>query len=149
MASSGKRSQLKAWLDRERPELITRERAAALRSELEPISENYFRKLLRESGTPLVPLVEGVRQESFELLESSLLALLAEYQEGDREARSLARKLVISAKDHAKWSNKPEKPEMILWMMTWLENPPLFPTWLALRKNVGRDPEDSSEEVFT
>ena len=80
---------------------------------------------------------------------ASLLALLAEYQEGDREARSLARKLVISAKDHAKWSNKPEKPEMILWMMTWLENPPLFPTWLALRKNVGRDPEDSSKEVFT
>lgn len=144
MASSGKRALIKAWIERQRPETITVELATTLRAELAPISENYFRKLLRECGTPLVPLVEGVRQDSFDTLENSLLALLTEYQAGDRETRSLTRKLVISAKDHAKWSNKPDKPEMILWMTTWLENPPLFPTWLALRKNVGRDQAEES-----
>jgi hypothetical protein len=44
------------------------------------------------------------------------------------------RKIVITAKDHAKWH--PEgKEEMILWMTTWLENPPVFREWVALRKH--------------
>jgi hypothetical protein len=47
---------------------------------------------------------------------------------------------VITAKDHARWAAKkaetkrPEKEEMMLWMLTWLENPPLFPEWIRLRR---------------
>jgi hypothetical protein len=45
---------------------------------------------------------------------------------------------VIAAKDHAKMAErrapKPHRPEAILWMTVWLENPSLFREWLALRK---------------
>ena len=112
-----------------------------LRRELAPISESYLRKLLRESGVPLAPLVEGVRQETLETLESSLTKMLAEYQRGGRERKALVRKAVITAKDHARFVAKKDekraaKEEMILWMLTWLENPGLFPDWVRLRKNV-------------
>ncbi|MEO5926323.1 MAG: hypothetical protein ABIR70_21050 [Bryobacteraceae bacterium] len=102
----------------------------ALQTELAPISSGYLRKLLRASGALLHPLVEGVRQEDLASLERTLLALLG-------EERKAARTLIIEAKDHAKWASKkhPEKAEMILWMLTWLENPGIFPQWLAIRKH--------------
>lgn len=110
---------------------------------LAPVSESYLRRLLREfareSGLPLAPLIEGVRQESFEALEASLLRLFEEYEKGDPARRLKVRKMVIEAKDHARLAaRKPElreaKEEMILWMLTWLENPPVFPHWVGLRR---------------
>ena len=104
------------------------------------MSAGYLRRLLRESGLPLAPLVEGVRQETMASLESTLRALLDEYQHGDAPRRSAVRRLVIEGKDHARWAARrnaelrPVKEEMALWMLTWLENPPLFPRWLELRK---------------
>jgi hypothetical protein len=90
---------------------------------------------------PLTALIDGVRQETFESLEASLLRLLAEYQTEDLARRTSVRRLVIEAKDHARWAAKkpekrPEKDEMALWMLTWLENPPLFPQWVQLRKQL-------------
>jgi hypothetical protein len=46
---------------------------------------------------------------------------------------------VIEAKEHARWAarnpdKRTEKLEMALWMLTWLENPPLFPQWVRLRR---------------
>jgi hypothetical protein len=102
-----------------------------LRKVLGPVSDSYLRRLLRESGAALHPLVEGVRQSGFEELERTLLALL----ECDRTA---ARRLVIEAKDHAKLALRrepdPAREEMILWMLTWLENPEAFPIWVRLKK---------------
>jgi hypothetical protein len=108
---------------------------------LAPISESQLRRLLRESGTPLAPLVEGVRQESFDSLEASLLRLLDEYERSDRDRQVLFRRLLIAAKDHARWASRKEerraeKEEMILWMTTWLENPRLFRDWIRLRRAV-------------
>jgi hypothetical protein len=40
---------------------------------------------------------------------------------------------VITARDHAKWTHKDEN---LLWLTTWLENPPLFPAWSRLRKGI-------------
>jgi len=110
-----------------------------LRVELDPISGSYLRRLLRDSGVPLSPLVEGVRQETFEALESSLLSMLHEYENGDAAMRASVRRLVIEAKDHARWAarkseKRAEKEEMALWLLTWLENPPLFPQWVRLRQ---------------
>ncbi len=106
-----------------------------IREALGPISDSYLRRLLRDSGAPLDPLVEGVRQTGFDELERTLLALL------DCD-RAEARPLVIEAKEHAKLAlkRKPDaaREEMILWMLTWLENPDAFPVWLRLRKNVLR-----------
>jgi len=109
---------------------------------LAPISENHLRRLLRESGAPLAPWIEGVRQESLNALEASLMKLLDGYERGDREQRARARRAVITAKDHAGWAlrrqtnedQKLVKQEMILWMTIWLENPPLFKQWAPLRR---------------
>ena len=58
-----------------------------------------------------------------------------------RLGRQSIRRVVIEAKEHARWAaRKPErrveKEEMALWMLTWLENPPLFPQWVQLRRKI-------------
>jgi hypothetical protein len=138
----GKRAELLRWLERERPARIGESEWARLHVELGPVSGSHLRRLLRESGVPLAPLVEGVRQETFEALESSLLNMLREYEAGDAALRVSIRQLVIEAKDHARWAARiPEKraakQEMALWILTWLENPPLFPQWVRLRRQHG------------
>ena len=143
--SRGKRTDLARWLEREHPARIGEREWAMLHVELAPVSGSYLRRLLRASGVPLAPFVEGVRQENFEALESSLLNLLAEYERGDRAAQISARRLVIEAKDHARWAarkseKRGDKEEMALWMLTWLENPPLFPQWVRLRRAAKRNP---------
>jgi hypothetical protein len=129
---------LAQWLERVQPAEVGEAEWAALLLHLSPISEGYLRKLLRESGVPLAPLIEGVRQESLDTLESSLVKMLQVYESGKK---AQVRKAVITAKDHAKLAarkteTRAVKEEMILWMLTWLENPALFPDWLRLRKNV-------------
>lgn len=135
----GKRADLARWLERERPARIGEREWARLHVDLGSVSGSYLRRLLRESGVPLSPLVEGVRQQTFEALESSLLSLLKEYESCDPGGRSAVRRLVIEAKDHARWAarkseKRAEKEEMALWMLTWLDNPPLFPDWVRLRR---------------
>jgi hypothetical protein len=131
--STSKRTELSRWLEAQRPAQVGVAEWKTLQTDLAPISPGYLRKLVRASGVPLHPLVEGVRQEDLESLERTLLALLG-------EERRAARTLIIEAKDHAKWASKkhPEKAEMILWMLTWLENPGIFPEWLAIRKHALR-----------
>ena len=137
-----KGADLRLWLERHRPERIGEKEWAMLHLELGPVSGSHLRRLLRESGVPLAPLIEGVRQETFEALESSLRKLLAEYEGGGDSMRAAVRRAVIEAKDHARWAarnpgKRAQKQEMALWMLTWLENPPLFPQWVALRKKHG------------
>jgi hypothetical protein len=134
-----KRADLEQWLERQRPARIGEREWAMLHVDLAPISGSHLRRLLRESGVPLAPLVEGVRQETFEALESSLLSFLHEYERSDLAGRTAVRRVVIEAKDHARWAarnpeKRAEKEEMALWMLTWLENPPLFSQWVRLRR---------------
>ncbi len=129
------------------PASITEAVWADLLSRLAPISESYLRRLLRSTGIPLVPLAAGVCQDSFEELEQTLLDLGREYAgalaAGDRVRAQACRRPVIVAKDHARWvlrnpktsaARQAEKEEMILWLLTWLENPGVFADWLRLRK---------------
>lgn len=137
-----KRADLQLWLERQRPARIGEMEWAMLHVDLAPISGSHLRRLLRESGVPLAPLVEGVRQENFEALESSLLSFLQEYERTDVAARASLRRVVIEAKEHARWAarnpeRRSEKQEMALWMLMWLENPPLFPQWVKLRRQHG------------
>ena len=88
----------------------------------------------------LSPVVEGVNQGSFEDLARTLVALAGEYEGADTARRKSLRDAVITAKDHARFAvqraageKKEDKEEMLLWMRTWLENPLLFPSWVALR----------------
>ena len=137
----GKRHELARWLEREKPCSIGEWEWDELRMLLSPVSESHLRHLLRESGLPLAPLIDGVRQDTLDALEGSLLKLLDEYEQSDRHRQVLVRRLVIAGKDHARWAarneqKRTEKQEMILWMTTWLENPPLFRDWVRLRRAV-------------
>jgi hypothetical protein len=131
-----KRAKLADWIDQRKPSIIGQQEFGQLAEELSPISESYLRKLLRDSGAPLAPMVEGVRQSNLGALELSLLALLAEYEAGDAAHRQAVRRLVITAKEHARWT---KKQEHVLWLTVWLENPPLFPAWARLRRESAAD----------
>lgn len=118
---------------------------AALLERFAPISEGYLRRLLRQSGVAMAPLVEGVRQDSLEELERSLRALGEEYAAavaaGDVARARACRRPAIEAKNHARWAlrrgaDRAVKDEMILWLLTWLENPAVFPVWVETRKRV-------------
>ncbi len=138
MAKGESRKQrLAAYLERTHPAQITETEWDELLRELAPVSDTYLRNLLRSTGLPLVPLVEGVRQDSLDHLERTLLALHTEYEQGDEQRRRACRAAVIRAKDHARLAMRRApagKDEMILWMLTWLENPGAFPLWVKLRK---------------
>ena len=108
---------------------------------LSPISNTYLRKLLRDSQHPLHPLVEGVRQDSMEALERTLLALEGIYSESEGAIKKQCRALVIEGKLHATFALKRassqdqmNREEMIEWMRIWLENPGVFPIWVQVRK---------------
>lgn len=145
-----KRTRLREYVAQRRPSRITAAEWEELSGRLAPISESYLRRLLRDSGVPLDPAVEGVRQDSFEELERTLLALAEEYAGaragGRREAAAMCRRAVVTAKDHARLSlrratepgQRARKEEMISWMLVWLENPEAFPVWLRLRKQAAR-----------
>ncbi len=112
-----------------------------LRDKLGPVSERSLLAALREMGVPMEPLVAGVDQSSLETLEDSLLALLHAYEQKDRAA---SRRLVLRARQHALWAStrakdetlRAAKREMIEWMRVWLENPAVFPAWVAIRKRI-------------
>lgn len=122
----------------------------ALQSDLQArfpgVSESRLRHALIESGRPLHPLVEGVRQDGFEDLERTLLALEAIYSAATSpQDRRAVREVVISARTHAQWASRNPKveegkravkEEMAEWMRVWLENPPLFGPWSAIRKKL-------------
>jgi hypothetical protein len=136
-----KKQALAAWLAERQPPEIDEGILEELGRHLGSVSPSYLRKLLREAGIPLSPLVEGVRQDSWQELCRTLFALLRVYEAGDGAAKATARRLVIEAKDHAKWAAartpdaaiRDQKQEMAQWMIVWLENPPVFETWARLR----------------
>ncbi len=140
----GKKTELAQWIAEHKPTEIGESEWVHIRAALSPVSDGYLRKLLRESGAHLHPLVEGVRQNTLNELERSLRTLTEFYNLGDAARRMKTRKMAITAKDHARLAarsinaspeKRKEKAEMILWLTTWLENPPLFPDWVALRRS--------------
>jgi hypothetical protein len=145
-----KRALLNRYLAEARLERITEADFGLLRQRLAPVSEAYLRELVRSSGLKLDPVVEGVRQESFEELGRTLEALAREHQaavaSGDRGRAERCRRAVLTGKEHARLAARrvgspPEagarKQEMVAWMLVWLENPEIFPAWLALRRKAG------------
>jgi hypothetical protein len=135
------------------PARITEEVWLAARAALAPVSDSYLRDLLRATGIPFDQPWAGIRQHTFEELESSLRvmfeAYLAAADAGDRERARVARRQVIAARDRAKFiaanprssaEKRAVKEEMAQWMLVWLENPALFPAWVEARQRLRERP---------
>ena len=142
-SAESKRKKMEALLSADGVEFIDEAVWDRIASALAPVSQNYLRKLVRGSGLAMAPLVEGVCQKSLAELERTLCELQRDYELAAPERRRRIRAEVISAKDHARWALqrhalapdiKVIKDEMLLWILTWLENPGLFSAWLAVRK---------------
>ncbi len=119
---------------------------AALES-LAPVSESYLRDLLRATGLPFAQPYAGIRQKSFQELETDLREMLDVYhsatESGDRQKARYCRRQVIAAKDRTRFQmqrpatppeKRTQKEEMVQWMLVWLENPDVFPAWVEIRK---------------
>jgi hypothetical protein len=148
------KSRLAQYLASRTPAPISEREWQELRDLLAPASAGYLRRLLRASEVPLAPLVEGIRQDSFQHLERTLISMEEEYRKArvrkDVARQRNCRRAVIEAKDHARWAmqrsttpseKKAEKKEMIEWMLVWLGNPEIFPRWVRLRKQAARERE--------
>ena len=141
LRGKSKKLRLQQWLAERNVEFVDVSNLHEIVLALSPISQTYLRRLLLESRVPLSILVEGVNQASMVDLERTLVALSQEYESRDAFGRKSCRNLVITGKDHAQLAalkmesgeRRAEKEEMVLWMRTWLENPALFPSWVALR----------------
>lgn len=138
---------MREFLATERPPAITEEVWRDLLMRLAPVSESYLRDLLRETALPFDQPFAGIRQHSFEELETSLGEMLRVYRDAnaadDRDRARYCRRQVIAAKDRAKFlagnpgtapEKRAEKEEMAAWMLVWLENPEVFPAWVEARK---------------
>ena len=80
--------------------------------------------------------------KTFDALEESLTAMSELYRR-DTGARRVCRAAVIAAKDRTRFASKNQKvdlekravkAEMVEWMLVWLDDPAMFPTWAAIRK---------------
>ncbi len=144
---------LSKWLEARPHEIITEDLWQEMQALFASSTPGYLRRLLRESGALLAPLVEGVRQDSFDELERTLLALEQEYARaksgGERERTRNLRRLVIEAKSHARFALRRSstseekrniKKEMVEWMIIWLEDPALFAPWVKLRRKRAKVP---------
>ena len=99
--------------------------------------------VIQQCGLPLDAPWCGVRQHTFEELESGLREFSAVYA-ARADLRTVCREQVIAAKDRAKWlaaritvaeETRRRKAAMAEWMLVWLGDPALFPAWVsALRR---------------
>ena len=155
MRTPSKAQRLDEYLRQHRPVVVTGELWRELLVMLAPISEGYLRNLLRRTGLAIAQPYGGVRQVSFEELEASLLELEKEYATAvanhDTAIAKACRRAVIQAKDHARLAarnqkvapeKREQKREMVEWLLVWLENPGIFESWAALRKNAVTCPKE-------
>jgi hypothetical protein len=105
-------------------------------------SESSLREWLAEAGIPVDQPYRGVETKTMEVLEGSLGAMTELYV-GAPDRRKVCRATVIAAKDRTRFASKNQKvepdkralkAEMVEWMLVWLDDPAMFPTWAAIRK---------------
>jgi hypothetical protein len=78
--------------------------------------------------------VEGVRQDSAHHIERTLSALAGLYP----NSPAAARQTVLEARNRAGFAARknpadPWRREVLLHLRTWLENPEIYPSWLAVK----------------
>ena len=109
-----------------------------LKAALPDVSETTIGR----AGIPIAQPWRGVAQHTLEELESSLREL-SEVYAGRPDLRRYCRDRVIAAKDRARWvarsahameDKRRLKTEMADWMLVWLDDPAMFPTWAGMRR---------------
>jgi hypothetical protein len=146
--NKSKKALLAEYLKERNLSQVTEREWREIVATLAPISESYLRRLLADTAIPVEQPFSGVRQKTFEELESSLIAMGEVYirakETGGRARTQQCRNAVIQAKDHARFAarspkvspdKKGQKEEMIQWMLVWLDDPGVFPAWVKLRKH--------------
>jgi hypothetical protein len=136
--SETKRARLKQWIEEHLPTCIDGAAFAEIRASIGPVSESYLRLMVRDLQLPMSADVEGVVTSCLTDLRRTLTALAHEYASGRKDVRAI----VIDAKNRLKWAEaratdpqkKAIRAEMVLWTMTWLENPDAFEVWVELRE---------------
>jgi hypothetical protein len=135
-SDGSRKERLAAILAERHPALIDPKVYAELEAELAPISESYLHSLLRESGVRMHPLIEGVSLHSHDDLRRTLLALAEEYESGDHSVRQLVIQGKVRLRALIAHTTDPDlrhtREQMHTELMTWLENPTIFPLWLKL-----------------
>lgn len=138
----GKRQIARDYLSARQWTAIGKAEWEQLRRDLPSISENSLREALRESPVAVEQPYRGIRSKSLEDLEMSLLDMQRVYA-ANRELSAICRRVVIQAKDRARFaarnpkidaSKREMKEEMLRWMLVWLEDPSMFEPWVRLRK---------------
>lgn len=127
---ASKKIRLRDLLAQLQPPVIDPACFSHLQQELSPISTAYLRRLLLQTNLPLHPLVEGVRLDTFPHFCRSLVLLNDMHERADVVTQGRIRRLIIEAKNHARWS---DKSEMVEWLLIWLHDPSVFDTWAKLR----------------
>jgi hypothetical protein len=109
-----------------------------LKAALPDVSETTIRR----AGIPIAQPWRGVAQHTLDELESSLREL-SEIYAARPDLRRYCRDQVIGAKDRARWASRSShagedkrqlKAEMVDWMLVWLDDPAMFPTWAEMRR---------------
>ncbi len=133
MASRKVSDQILEWLAARGVTCVTEAVFAEVAAAFPDRKARALRQRLRECSLPLDPIVEGVRQDSLEELARTLIGLQYAYQAGGNQRQ--IRSIVIESKNHARLASvrRPEKLEMIEWMLVWLHDPNLFEVWVGLR----------------
>ncbi len=148
-----KKEQLHAYLAAKALARIAEAEWQDLLDALAPVSERQLRRLLWEEGIPVKQPFAGIRQDTFDHLEESLLAMSETYEaalaSGNRGLARQCRRVVILSKDHARLAAQNPKThpavremkrEMVEWMLVWLGDPSVFPVWVELRRRAGLPP---------
>ncbi|MGA2038213.1 MAG: hypothetical protein ABSH42_02960 [Bryobacteraceae bacterium] len=148
-SSTSTKRRLTEYLANRQPARITEAVWLELRAHLAPVSDSYLRDLLHAAQIPFDQPWAGIRQHTFEELESSLGEMLEVYRAaaaaGDRDRARYARRQVIAARERARFASRNSrtssgkravKEEMAQWMLVWLENPEVFPAWVEARKRL-------------
>ena len=142
MVRTSNRQKLNDYLAARQWAFVGKTEWEQLRRDLPKIAENSLRELLQESGIAIGQPYCGVRQQSLEALERSLLDLQLVYA-GQPDQAYACRKLVIQAKDRARFAARNRKvaepvravkEEMVRWMLVWLDDPLMFESWVRARK---------------
>jgi hypothetical protein len=113
-----------------------------IRHSVGAVGDHTLRHTLIDSGYPLDPLVEGVNQSTPADVARTLLVLARQYESATHAEKKAIRAMVMRSKTHARFAaanrrldeaKRREKQEALLWISTWVENPPLFAAWLNVR----------------